>query len=198
MSHKSASSKPLKFFQKIPKKGCVVEESGAQLQRCVEGEHVATVRLYSSHNLKLDAKGRIFIPAKQRDAFREGVLLTVWQGPSLLLMPAQYWEMWENEVFARLPIGAPDDYTKLKRTLYGNMSMQELDKAGRVIISPRLQTYAHINSDVVLIGYGYYYELWAAEEWEKYNVLEEIDEFFKSVKALFGPLEPTNGTDAKR
>lgn len=155
-------------------------------------------RLYSSHNLKLDAKGRIFIPAKQRAAFGEGALLTVWQGPSLLLMPAQNWETWESEVFMRLPIGASESYTKLKRTLYGNMSMQELDSAGRVIISPRLKKYAHINTDVVLIGYGYYYELWAAEEWEKYNVLEEIEDFFKSVKAPFGPFEHQNGTEQGR
>lgn len=141
-------------------------------------------RLYASYKLKLDAKGRFFIPAKRRHVFSEGALLTVWQSNSLLLIPVNYFETWESEVFEKLTI-VENEYTKLKRHLYGKMSLQDLDKAGRVIIPTELQEYARIKKDVTIVGFGKYYEIWATERWEEYNSIEEIDKFFKSVQAPF-------------
>lgn len=150
-------------------------------------------KLYAKHVHKIDQKGRVFIPAKQRYLFEEGALLTVWEGPSILLMPVNFWDEWEEENFSVFNVG-DNEYQRLKRILHGNMSLQELDKAGRIIIPGYLLDYAGIKKEVYFIGHGKYYELWAPEVWEEKYSLDKVQEFFENLKISFGG--PTKGASS--
>lgn len=148
-------------------------------------------KLYAKHIHKLDQKGRVFIPAKQRHLFGEGALLTVWEGPSILLVPVNLWDEWEEEYFSGFSVGN-DEYQRLKRLLHGNMSHHELDKAGRIIVPGYLLDYARIKKDIYFVGHGRYYELWAPEIWEEKFSLDEVQKFFENLKISFGG--PGKGT----
>jgi MraZ protein len=114
-----------------------------------------------SSALTLDAKGRISIPTRHRDALvaqAEGRLtLTRHPDGCLLLYPRQEWEK-KREAIAALPMSA----RALQRLLLGNAQDVELDGSGRILIAPELRNAAGMTRDVMLLGMGAHFELWDA------------------------------------
>ena len=94
--------------------------------------------------LNLDAKGRMTVPARHRDALlaaAEGQLvLTAHPHRCLLLYPAPAWEPIRAKILA-----APSLETQsamLRRLLVGFAVDTDMDAAGRVLVSPELRQYA--------------------------------------------------------
>ncbi|ARP85603.1 division/cell wall cluster transcriptional repressor MraZ [Bordetella genomosp. 9] len=114
-----------------------------------------------SSALTLDAKGRISIPTRHRDALvaqAEGRLtLTRHPDGCLLLYPRQEWEK-KREIIAALPMSA----RALQRLLLGNAQDVELDGSGRILIAPELRNAAGMTREVMLLGMGAHFELWDA------------------------------------
>ncbi len=111
--------------------------------------------------LNLDAKGRMSIPAKHRDALlvqSDGrVTLTKHPDGCLLLFPRPEWEGFRARV-AQLPM----DAHWWRRIFLGNAAEIDLDSAGRVLVSPELRAAAGIEKEVILLGMGSHLELWDA------------------------------------
>lgn len=111
--------------------------------------------------LSLDAKGRMSIPAKHRDALAiqcEGRLtLTRHPDGCLLLLPRPVWEA-RREQIAAWPMAA----RAWQRIFLGNAVDVELDSAGRVLISPELRSAAGLSREVMLMGMGSHFEIWNA------------------------------------
>lgn len=114
-----------------------------------------------SSALTLDAKGRISIPTRYRDALAEqaGGSLTLTRHPDgcLLVYPRPEWEK-KREQIAGFPMTA----RALQRLLLGNAQDVELDGSGRVLIAPELRTAAGMTREVMLLGMGAHFELWDA------------------------------------
>ncbi|CAP41021.1 conserved hypothetical protein [Bordetella petrii] len=114
-----------------------------------------------SSALTLDAKGRISIPTRHRDALiaqAEGRLtLTRHPDGCLLVYPRQEWEK-KREQIAAFPMSA----RALQRLLLGNAQDVELDGSGRVLIAPELRNASGMTRDVMLLGMGAHFELWDA------------------------------------
>jgi MraZ protein len=111
--------------------------------------------------LNLDAKGRMSVPAKHRDALLvqgEGrVTLTKHPDGCLLLFPRPEWEAFRARV-AQLPM----DAHWWRRIFLGNATELDLDSAGRILVSPELRSAAGIQREVILLGMGSHLELWDA------------------------------------
>ena len=111
--------------------------------------------------LNLDAKGRMSIPAKHRDALFiqcEGrVTLTKHPHGCLLFFPRPVWES-HREQIAAWPMSA----RAWQRIFLGNASDVELDSAGRILIAPELRSAAGLARDVMLLGMGSHFEIWDA------------------------------------
>ena len=111
--------------------------------------------------LNLDAKGRMSVPAKHRDALLvqgEGrITLTKHPDGCLLLFPIPEWETFRARV-AQLPM----DAHWWRRIFLGNAAEMDLDSAGRVLVSPELRAAAGIEKEVILLGMGSHLELWDA------------------------------------
>jgi len=111
--------------------------------------------------LNLDAKGRMSVPAKHRDALLvqgEGrVTLTKHPDGCLLLFPRPEWEAFRARV-AQLPM----DAHWWRRIFLGNATELDLDGAGRILVSPELRSTAGIQREVILLGMGSHLELWDA------------------------------------
>jgi MraZ protein len=114
-----------------------------------------------SSALTLDAKGRVSIPTRHRDALlaqAEGRLtLTRHPDGCLLVYPRQEWEK-KRELIASLPMSA----RALQRLLLGNAQDVELDGSGRILIAPELRNAVGMTRDVMLLGMGAHFELWDA------------------------------------
>ncbi|KIF81936.1 division/cell wall cluster transcriptional repressor MraZ [Noviherbaspirillum autotrophicum] len=113
--------------------------------------------------LNLDAKGRMTIPARHRDALTvqcEGrVTLTKHPHGCLLFFPRPVWEN-HREQIAAWPMSA----RAWQRIFLGNACDVEMDTAGRILISPELRAAVGLKRDVMLLGMGSHFEIWDAEK----------------------------------
>ena len=110
-------------------------------------------------NLSLDAKGRMTIPTRHRDALQlqcEGRLtLTKHPHGCLLLFPRPVWES-HREQIAIWPLSAKG----WQRIFLGSALDVDMDAAGRVLISPELRDAVHLSKDVTMMGMGSHFEVW--------------------------------------
>ncbi len=114
--------------------------------------------------LSLDAKGRLAVPARHRDALAAlcSGQLTLTKHPEgcLMVFPRPAWETFRDKV-AALPMSA----SGWKRIFLGNAMDVEVDGSGRVLVSPELRAAAGLSKDVMLLGMGSHFELWDAERY---------------------------------
>lgn len=113
-----------------------------------------------SHSI--DAKGRLFIPAKLRDELGPVFYVTLGMDECLSLYSLESWEIFTKK-FEELP------YSKSRRMrpLFANAARCELDGQGRILIPAKLREYAKLKKDVIVIGVSNRAEIWNAETWRE-------------------------------
>ena len=115
--------------------------------------------------LTLDAKGRLSIPARHRDALVaqcEGrVTLTRHPDGCLLLYPRPRWERKRAEL-----VQLSHARRVLQRILIGSAIDLDLDNSGRILVSPELREAAGLEREVFLSGVGEHFELWDPKRME--------------------------------
>lgn len=133
--------------------------------------------------LNLDAKGRMSIPAKHRDALTvqsEGrVTLTRHPHGCLLLFPRPVWET-HREQIAAWPMSA----RAWQRVFLGNAVDIDLDSAGRILVSPELRNAVGLTREVMLLGMGSHFEIWDAAKLAE-NEAEAIEAGMPDVLSNF-------------
>ena len=109
--------------------------------------------LISSFGHSVDAKGRVFIPAKWRDDLGDTVIITrdmMGNADSRCLygMPVELW----NDILERFKKVAVSDVKaqNAMRRLFANACECELDKQGRILIAPSLRERAQLDGDIML------------------------------------------------
>jgi MraZ protein len=121
------------------------------------------------HNISLDAKGRLAIPARVRESLEStgssALVVTVdSQDRCLLIYPALTWAGIEANVQA-LP--SFDARTRIiKRMLLGYATDCEMDGSGRILMGAALREYAGLSKECVLMGQGNKLELWDKARWD--------------------------------
>lgn len=110
-------------------------------------------------SLNLDAKGRLAIPARHRDALvkqgQNGLTITRSPEGCLLIYPRNEWEQ-QREKILQLPMSMQ----WWKRILVGNALDVDMDGSGRVLVSPELRQAVSLTKEATLLGMGRYLELW--------------------------------------
>ncbi|MBP0591931.1 division/cell wall cluster transcriptional repressor MraZ [Paraburkholderia sp. LEh10] len=115
--------------------------------------------------LTLDAKGRMSVPSRYRDALQgqaEG-RMTITRHPDgcLLLFPRPEWEVFRAKI-----VNLPMDAKWFQRIFLGSAMDVELDTAGRVLIAPELRQAAKLEKEVMLLGMGSRFEIWDKETYD--------------------------------
>lgn len=132
------------------------------------------------HQITLDAKGRLSIPAKLRAFFEEEsdnkLVMTADIEKNLMIYTLPQWEAVEAKL-TKLP-SLDKKARQLKRLFMGYASELELDGTGRVLIPGMLRDYAGLDKKVTLVGMGNKFELWSAERWES-QLAADIDELLE-------------------
>ena len=129
----------------------------------------------------IDAKGRLFIPAKLREELGVTFYLAMGVDECLAIYPQETWNRF-TEKFASLPMSQ----SAAMRPLFANASKCELDSQGRIVIPQKLRKYAGLEKDAVIIGVNDRAEIWSAETWNAREEEEMTPEKMKPCLAALG------------
>ena len=129
----------------------------------------------------IDAKGRLFIPAKLREELGVTFYLAMGVDECLAIYPQETWNRF-TEKFASLPMSQ----SAAMRPLFANASKCELDSQGRIVIPQKLRKYAGLEKDAVIIGVHDRAERWSAETWNAREEEEMTPEKMKACLAALG------------
>ena len=129
----------------------------------------------------IDAKGRLFIPAKLREELGVTFYLAMGVNECLAIYPQETWNRF-TEKFASLPMSQ----SAAMRPLFANASKCELDSQGRIVIPQKLRKYAGLEKDAVIIGVNDRAEIWSAETWNAREEEEMTPEKMKACLAALG------------
>ena len=114
--------------------------------------------------INLDAKGRLAVPVRYRDALMEQcdnrMVLTysAFDSGSLWLQPEETWERVRDDVLALPNFNA--SHRSLQRRLVGSATVVEPDASSRILLPPSLRQVAGLEKRVVLLGMGGRFEIW--------------------------------------
>jgi len=138
-----------------------VETSGKQW-----GE--AQLQLFGQFLQRLDAKHRVIVPRKLREAIgeaelRQGLVLTRGFDKCLFLFPVGLWEAVAAEFssahFTNLSA------RMLQRLFFSEAAVLEPDKLGRVLLPERLRALAGIDDEALFVGASNRIEVWSPDRW---------------------------------
>lgn len=125
---------------------------------------------YGEHEHTIDNKGRLIIPSKFREAFKEyGVekfYITRGLDKCLFIFTETEWKSQEAK-FKSVSF-TKKDVRKFNRLYFSGASEIERDKQGRILIPKYLKDYAGIKRDVMIIGVSNRIEVWSKEVWHDY------------------------------
>ena len=125
------------------------------------------------YNHTIDAKGRMIIPQKFREGLGESFFMSKGLDGCLVLYPADQWEK-----FAEKLNGLSDmrkDSRDLKRFFLSGASDCEIDKQGRVLVTPNLREYAGLKKDIVITGKYTCIEVWNRSKWDDISNIDVDD-----------------------
>ncbi|MGH8895127.1 MAG: division/cell wall cluster transcriptional repressor MraZ [Actinomycetes bacterium] len=124
-----------------------------------------------THYPRMDDKGRLFLPARFRDALAGGLVITRGQERCLYVFPdEEFAQMYAQMRQAPVTSKAARDF---QRVFLSGASNETPDKQGRVTVPPHLREYAGLTKECVVVGAGSRVEVWDARAWAAYLTDQE-------------------------
>ncbi len=116
---------------------------------------------------KLDKKGRMAIPAKFRDKFSDGAVITRGVDKCLFIFGPKEWRSLAEKLTS-LPLAQANSRAFARLMLAGAVDVN-VDSQGRVLIPDYLREYADLDKKVVVAGLYNRVEVWNKDKWEEYK-----------------------------
>lgn len=140
-----------------------------------EGKH--TVDLNGEFRFKIDAKGRMSLPAKFRKLLADELVVTRdISDDCIYVFDEGEFNNWVNQLFEDTFGGFESNNKKhvaLRRKLKSRAMDVQVDTAGRVMISAEQREAVGISKDVVIVGNTGYFEVWDAKRYDAMDA--EVD-----------------------
>jgi len=120
--------------------------------------------LLGEYEHTVDDKNRLTLPARFRQAFAEGIVVTRGMDGCLF---AYTREAWAHMVDSRLVTlnTLSKEGRRMQRFFFSGATETELDKQGRVGLPAALLAHAKLGRDVVVAGVHDHLEIWDREAW---------------------------------
>ncbi len=122
--------------------------------------------LLGEYEHTLDDKNRLTLPAKFRQAFGEGVVVTRGLDGCLYAFRRADWARLVESRLSTLDSLRPEG-RRLQRHFFSGAAEAELDKQGRVMIPLSLIQHAKLGKEVVVAGVNDRLEIWDRAAWRK-------------------------------
>jgi len=123
------------------------------------------------YNHNLDAKGRLFIPAKLREELGEVFYVTLSMEKCLTAYSSESWGKFMDKI---------KEMPKVKqikmRPLFAHAAKCELDNQGRILLPQALRDFAGLTKEVAVVGSGECAEFWDAAAWAAVDTVETTPE----------------------
>ena len=125
-----------------------------------------------SHDLTIDTKGRLAIPAKLREVLSRRFktdenepnwVVTLDSRKRLLFYPESEWEKVEQKLL-NLNVNGKPNLQLYQNLLLHNAETLEMDNAGRVLLPANLRRLVNFDKEVSLLGRVNRLELWDREQ----------------------------------
>ncbi len=133
----------------------------------------------------VDSKGRVSVPSKFReiiaDRYEGRLVLAMDYDRCLTVYPLEEWEKLEEKI-RNLPT-MKKEVRDFMRFLLASATESELDKQGRVLITPAHRQHAGIAKNVTLVGIIDKIEIWDSKAWEARNT-QNGDKIGEALAAL--------------
>ena len=116
-----------------------------------------------SYAHSLDAKKRVFVPAKFREDLGDTFYITRKFDTYLSIYTEEEWEAYLEKI-EKLPESVA---AEIQEFILGGAQKCGLDGSGRIIIDDRLLKHAGITKNVVFVGAGKTVRVWSEELWNE-------------------------------
>ncbi|MDD5339032.1 MAG: division/cell wall cluster transcriptional repressor MraZ [Dehalococcoidales bacterium] len=120
---------------------------------------------YGEFDYRLDEKGRLMIPPKFRNVFKDGVVLTSSAENCITAYTTSEWTKLSDSLTSN-PL-ARSKMRRLNRALFATAFSTTIDNQGRVAIPAPLRDHAQIAEEAVVVGVNTYLEIWNKALWEE-------------------------------
>ena len=125
---------------------------------------------YGEYEHNLDSKGRVIIPAKFREIFRERYVekfyITRGLDQCLFVFTEEVWNAQEKK-FREMPF-TNSEARKFNRLYFSGASEVVCDKQGRILVPEYLKSYGAIETQVMIVGVSDRIEIWAKDKWNSF------------------------------
>ena len=126
-----------------------------------------------THFLKLDAKGRIILPAKFREGLADGLVLTKGQDRCLVVWPRAEFDAYAEQLRANVQANAR--VRAMTRVFFSSAFDESVDSQGRLTVPPVLREYAGLDRDLTVVGADTRIEIWSTQAWDEYLAQHEAE-----------------------
>ena len=136
-----------------------------------------------SYTHSMDAKKRVFIPAKLRAELGDSFYITrKISTTALAVYPQSEWDSLQAKLNA-MPDSIVGD---IKLFLFSHSVNVAPDSQGRILLPPDLTAYAEIEKELAIVGVGNHVLIYAAHRWqaEEAAQLANMDKLSEKMKEL--------------
>ena len=127
--------------------------------------------MYGTYHHTLDAKGRLFIPARLREELGEPFHVTVSTERCLTAYSAERWDSMLSKI-RDLPFLAQNKI----RPLFSKATKGEPDSQGRILLPKPLRDHVGLTKNVTIVGAGVSVQIWDSEEYAAIEAVETTPE----------------------
>lgn len=115
--------------------------------------------LYGQYHPNIDAKGRMFVPAKLREQMGDALVAAIVMDNCICLYSEQAWDEFLSDL-AEQPMTESQD---LLRQLTLMADSLEVDAQGRILLQKHMLAEVGLGKETLVIGAGRYVEIWNPE-----------------------------------
>ena len=133
---------------------------------------------YGEYEHSMDRKGRLIIPSKFREVFKENYVerffVTRGLDTCLFVFAEDEWKKQESR-FRSLSF-TNREARQFNRLYFSGACEVTCDRQGRILVPQYLKDFAKIKNDAIVVGVSNRMEIWAKDQWQ---------EFYRSTKDSF-------------
>ncbi len=139
-------------------------------------------RLHGEYRHKLDAKGRLSLPAAFRRVLTcESLIVTTSpHDDCLYVFEADQFDVWVDSLFEKEGgfNARKREHVALRKALNARAKDIEADASGRIGLAAQQRSAVGLEKDVVLIGDSDHFEIWDAERWDEFSASIDLSALF--------------------
>ena len=145
--------------------------------------------LRGRYQVKLDAKGRLSLPAALKEIFSDSTFVLTnsqFQGGRCLdVYLDDEWSSLEEKIAKMSPL--KKEVQAFQRFYIAGGQAVQGDSQGRLLVPRGLREYAQLQDHVILVGMGNKFELWNLESWQQ--IFDNLADNFEDTLGAIAGLE---------